>query len=274
MPELPDVEGFRRILAEHGRGRRIDGVEVADPGVLRGVTVPRLRRALTGRRLAEPERHGKWLLARTDGPSFLLHFGMTGRLVPAAPGDPPHPHDRVTFTLEGERRLRYRDQRKLQGLRLATSDADLDEVLGGQGPDALTVDRAALDRLLEGRRARVKAVLIDQSVLAGLGNLLGDEILWRARVDPARPARDLDTGERDRLADALRGVLRDAVRAGCVPARPSWLTGHRDAPDPVCPRCGGPLSRDRIAGRSTTWCPHCQAGRPPARRTTGRAARP
>ncbi len=147
-------------------------------------------------------------------------------------------------------------------------------MLGGQGPDALTVDRSGLDRLPAGRRARVKAGLIDQSVVAGLGNLLGDEILWRARVDPARPARDLDAGERDRLADALRGVLRDAVRAGCVPARPSWLTGHRDEPDPACPRCGGPLRPDRIAGRSTPWCPHCQAGRDPAPPGAGGGGRP
>ncbi|WP_079031745.1 DNA-formamidopyrimidine glycosylase family protein [Streptomyces specialis] len=93
MPELPDVEAFRRVLADHGRGRRVERVDVADPGVLRGVTASRLRRALTGRRLAEPERHGKWLLARTDGPSLLLHFGMTGR--PASYTPRPQPPKRI-----------------------------------------------------------------------------------------------------------------------------------------------------------------------------------
>ncbi|MDT0343480.1 Fpg/Nei family DNA glycosylase [Streptomyces litchfieldiae] len=258
MPELPDVEGFRRVVRESGQGRRITGVSVADPGVLRGVTPARLRKALTGRRLTEPERHGKWLVARTDGPAALLHFGMTGRLLALSADDPPAPHDRVTFDLDDGQQLRYRDQRKLQGLWLAPTDADIGRIIGDQGPDALSLTRPDLDRLLEGRRGRVKSVLTDQAAVAGLGNLLADEILWRARIRPARPARDLGPEERHRLADAMRQALRSSVRAGHVPTRPSWLTGHRDDPEPVCPRCSGPLRRDRVSGRGTVWCPRCQ----------------
>ena len=158
--------------------------------------------------------------------------------------------------------LRYHDQRKLRGVWLAATDADVDRILGEQGPDALSLGRAELDSLLEGRRGRVKSTLTDQSVVAGLGNLLGDEILWRARVHPKSRASDLGPDERRRLHTALRGVLRTSVRAGRVPPRPSWLTGHRDDPDPHCPRCGRPLRRGKIAGRTSTWCPDCQAGTP------------
>jgi formamidopyrimidine-DNA glycosylase len=258
MPELPDVEGFRRVLDAHGRGRRITGVEIADPGVLRGVSPSRLRGALTGRRLAEPERRGKWLVARTDGPAALLHFGMTGRLVPQTEGDSPAPYDRFTLRLDDGGLLRYRDQRKLRGIWLAPADADIARIIGDQGPDALGLGRGDLDRLLTGRRGRVKSVLTDQTAVAGLGNLLADEILWRARIRPARPAGDLGPDERQRLAEALRGALRSAVRAGRVPDRPGWLTGRRDDPDPRCPRCAGPLTRERVSGRGTVWCPRCQ----------------
>lgn len=260
------MEEFRRVLVSCGQGRRIERVHVADPGVLRGVTVRRLRQALEGQRLSAPKRHGKWLIAGTDdGPALLLHFGMTGQLLCASREDPHHQHDRVVLTVGGgpdngePRELRYRDQRKLQGFWLADTGADVDRILGDQGPDALSVDRARLAEMLAGRRRRVKAVLIDQSVLAGLGNLLGDEILWRARIDPARQASDLTADEQRRLHTTMRQVLRDSVRVGHVPTRRSWLTGRRDDPEPSCPRCSGPLRRDKVAGRSTTWCPNCQS---------------
>jgi len=138
MPELPDVEGFRKVLASCGQGRRIARVDVADPGVLRGVSVRRLRQEMEGRTFTEPSRHGKWLIARTDGgPALMLHFGMTGELLCCPPAEPRHPYDRVLLDLSGGRGLRYRDQRKPQGLRLAGSEAEIDRILDGQGPDAL-----------------------------------------------------------------------------------------------------------------------------------------
>ncbi|MFD1658070.1 Fpg/Nei family DNA glycosylase [Streptomyces caeni] len=259
MPELPDVEGFREVLRSCVKGRTVHRVHVRDTGVLRGVSARRLRRALEGRRFTEPERHGKWLLARTgDGPTLMLHFGMTGGLVCCRPGDAPEAHDRVLFTVDGDRQLRYRDQRKLQGLWLADDDSDVARLLARLGPDALAVDRDGFDAVLTSRRGRVKAVLIDQSALAGLGNLLADEILWRARVWPASRAADLTEAERHRLYAQMRRTLRSAVSAGCVPPRDSWLTGHRDDPLPACPRCGAPLRRSRVAGRGTVWCPRCQ----------------
>ncbi|MEU6770129.1 DNA-formamidopyrimidine glycosylase family protein [Streptomyces sp. NPDC046759] len=262
MPELPDVEGFRKVLASCAKGRVIRRVDVRDTGVLRGVSAGRLREALEGRRFTEPERHGKWLLARTGGPTLLLHFGMTGRLLCARPADAVEAHDRVLFTLSGDRQLRYRDQRKLQGLWLADDDFGVARLLDRQGPDALSVQRQDFEAALSSRRGHIKTTLTDQSVLAGLGNLLADEILWRARLDPRVRAGDLTEAERRRLYTQMRRTLRSAVTADCVPPRDTWLTGHRDDPDPVCPRCGTRLRRFRLAGRGTVWCPRCQPDEP------------
>lgn len=268
MPELPDVEGFRRVLADCARGRTIKRVDVRDTGVLHGTTTRHFRDALEGRRFTEPGRHGKWLLAHTGGPTVLMHFGMTGRLVCARTDDALHPHDRVLFTLGGGRQLRYRDQRKLKGLWLDDGRGTTPfpggagpggAGPGGQGPDALAVPRARFDAALTGRRGGLKAALTDQSLLAGLGNLLADEILWQARLHPSRTAASLTDEERATLYRTMRRVLRSSVRAGQVPPRDDWLTGRRDAPgEAPCPRCGTRLRSGRIAGRTTVWCPYCQ----------------
>lgn len=258
MPELPDVEGFRGVLAAHGAGRRITGVRVADPQVLHGVSEAEFRETLTGRSFGEPERHGKWLVAPlSGGPVMLLHFGMTGSMTWV--GDdagPPHRHDRVTFALDdGE--LRYRDMRKLRGIWLVPDRAAADRRLSTVGPDALAVGREEFDDIVRVRR-RLKATLLDQSALSGLGNLLADEICWRARIHPRRGGTSLGDAETGRLYATMRRVLRGAIPTGGVPGRRTWLTGRRDDPDPACPRCGAGLHHGRVAGRSTFWCPECQ----------------
>ncbi|MGS2586655.1 Fpg/Nei family DNA glycosylase [Streptomyces hebeiensis] len=259
MPELPDVEAFRATLESCAGGRRIRRVQVYDSGVLHGIGARRLRERLEGRRFTRAERHGKWLLARTDGPTLLLHFGMTGTLVCCRPDDERHRHDRVVFTVGPDRQLRYRDQRKLKGLWLA-DETDVERLLARQGPDAGKITREEFDAYLTGRRGGLKAALTDQSRLAGLGNLLADEILWRAGLAPGHRAATLTDAERSRLYADMRRTVRAAVRAGRVPSRASWLTGHRDDADACCPRCGTPLSRGRVAGRGTVWCPRCQPG--------------
>src|SRR6266480_5670151 len=257
MPELPDVEGFRAVLAGQATGHRVERVDVADAGVLRGITAGQLNDGLCGCRFAKPRRRGKWLIARTDGPTVLMHFGMTGSLHWLEGGAPRHRYDRVVFLTDaGE--LRYRDMRKLQGLTLARDPREEDRVLAGLGPDALEVTPKELDQLLERRRGAIKAILINQKFLAGLGNLLADEILWRARIHPRRPAGSLTARERRRLHSQIRRVLRESVQAARVPPRPSWLTGVRDLRNPQCPRCRTPLCRGRAGGRTTVWCPRCQ----------------
>lgn len=177
MPELPDVEGFRRVLADNAVGRTIRTVEVRDNGVLRGATTGQLREQLVGHRFRTPRRHGKWLLAPVGGAGVMLvHFGMTGSLRWSPSGAADIPHTRVEFGLR-DGTLRYVDQRKLKGIHLVADDAAVAEELGELGPDASAVTRRDLVHRLSTRRGGINAALTDQQVVAGLGNLLADEIL-------------------------------------------------------------------------------------------------
>jgi formamidopyrimidine-DNA glycosylase len=257
VPELPDVEGFRRQLADTLPGRRIRRVQVHDPGVLRNATAAALGRRLDGRRFDCPRRHGKWLMLPTDGPTLLVHSGMTGHPYYAADGAAREPYERLVIALD-RGALRYADLRKLRGVWLADTDEDVALVTGPQGPDAMGIGLPAFRDLLAGRRGRLKPTLMDQSVIAGLGNLLTDEICWRARIAPNRPVPGLDSDDVRRLHAAMASVLRTSVRHGRVPGLPRWLTGVRDEPDPSCPRCGARLAHGRLGGRTSLWCPRCQ----------------
>jgi formamidopyrimidine-DNA glycosylase len=258
VPELPDVEGFRRLLEKHGTGHRVQRVEVPDPAVLHNTNPQGLGRSLRGRRLDEPSRHGKWLRAPFGTSTVLFHFGMTGALVWVT-NEEFHPHDRVCIVLDdGE--LRYRDQRKLKGVWLAHDDREASDIMGSLGPDALGLSRQDLGDRLGGRRGRLKAVLMDQEVIAGLGNILSDEILWQARLDPSTSSRELTSPDLDRLHRVMQRVLRESVKLGFIPPEPGWLAGVRDADPPRCPRCGYPLRSQRIAGRTSWLCPPCQLG--------------
>jgi formamidopyrimidine-DNA glycosylase len=254
MPELPDVEGFRRELAEKLLGREIQAVDVRDAGVLRNTTPSALARNLMKHRFRKPRRHGKWLILPTDGPVLLVHSGMTGQPYFAADGTAGKGYERLVIGLDrGE--LRYADLRKLRGIWLAADEDATAEVMGKQGPDALGLDLASFRKALRGRRGALKPTLMNQSVVAGLGNLLVDEICWRAKVHPGRPVNSVDARH---LHAAMKSVLQTSVRHGRVPGLPRWLTRARDEPDPSCPRCGARLRRSRIGGRTTVWCPNCQ----------------
>ena len=260
MPELPDVEHFRRTFARVATGRQIDEVLVTDHGILRDVTAEELDRALRGRRFEEPDRRGKWLIARTDEPALLLHFGMTGDLQWAPDPIGRHPHDRVIVVLDrGE--VRYRNMRKLGGVWLASGPIEVDRLLSRLGPDALDVGRQEFLRRMDARRGRVKAVLLDQSFLAGIGNLLADEALWDARIHPARRIGDLTTDERATLFRSLRSVLRHTVDRYPEGFRTRW-NAVRGRPAARCPRCRTGLARTVVGGRTTYLCPSCQPLRP------------
>lgn len=257
MPELPDVEGFRRELANTLPRRRIQHVRVHDPGILRNTSAAALARQLAGHRFSAPRRHGKWLILPTDGPALVIHSGMTGHPYFAAAGTEPEKYERLVVSLDrGE--LRYADLRKLRGVWLAGDEEDLAHITGPQGPDALGLGLRDFRTALIGRKGQLKTTLMDQSVIAGLGNLLADEICWQARIPPTRSVAELDDNDLTNLHRAMTRVLRTAVRHGRVPALPRWLTGARDEADPHCPRCGTRLHHGRIGGRTSFWCPHCQ----------------
>jgi formamidopyrimidine-DNA glycosylase len=261
MPELPEVEGYRRYFAEHATGRTIRSV-VADPTILRNITLRSLRAALAGHRFDAPERHGKWLVAWTDGPALLLHFGMTGDLLWAQDALGRHRWDRLILVFDGGE-LRYRNMRKLGGVWLAHGADGVAALLGGLGPDALSLTLRGFDRVLARRRGGVKAALMDQAILAGVGNLLADEILWRARIHPRRRIDSLSPEERRRLASAMVFVVRRTAEDGDdARTKGRWLMPVRGRPGATCPRCRTTLARTVAAGRTTYFCPTCQPESP------------
>lgn len=254
MPELPDVEAHRRTVADHATGRRIRRISVRDTELLHGTTPQGLGRSLAGRTVGRPQRHGKWLFVRfDDGPALVFHFRMTGELR-WQPGGAGEQDDAVALHFE-HGTLSYRSKRRLGGISYLTAGRDVGEVTGPLGPDATEVDRERLGDLLRSRRGGLKSALMDQRLIAGLGNELVDEILWRSRLHPGRSAADVDEGAVAELDRHLRQVLRRSIRAGHVPSGPTWLNGRRDASRPVCPRCEAPLERATVAGRTTYWCP-------------------
>jgi formamidopyrimidine-DNA glycosylase len=250
LPELPDVEGFRRV-ARKAAERRIERVEVIDRSLLRGGRTA----ALEGARFGDPVRHGKWLIFPAGEAEVLMHFGMTGRLDWARRGSERHRHDRIVFLCRGGE-LRYRNMRKFGGIWI--SKRGRERVTGPLGPDAAEIDRERFHELLSGRRGGIKAALMDQKLIAGLGNLMVDEIAWRARVNPRARVERLSRRRIDRLWEAMEEVVRDSLPTGRVPPAEGWLTGVRDAREPDCPRCGASLRKSTVAGRTTAWCPRCQ----------------
>jgi formamidopyrimidine-DNA glycosylase len=255
MPELPEVEMARR-LAESVAGCVVTRVRVPDPYLLkRGLSARGLARALTGRTVTGARRRGKLLLVDTDGPVLGLHFGMSGRLLVDGRASVEallHTSnrevtrwDRLVLHLSGGRELRLRDPRRLGAVLIDPPEHLL-------GPDALTVGEAELAAALRGSDAPLKARLMDQSRLAGVGNLIADEVLWRAGLDPARPAGSLGGAELRRLHRHLRATVADLL------ARGGSHTGDLMAarrPGGRCPRDGAPLQRRTIGGRTTWSCP-------------------
>ena len=262
MPELPDVEVYRRRLVTATRRRRFAGAQVHDTRVLAGTQPHDLDRGLHGARVATTRRRGKTLyVVMRAAPHLRLHFGMTGDLVPAGADEPEPQHTRVTLLLGGNRRLLFVDQRRLGQVGLV-DDVDEDIAEHDLGPDALDLDVRALGRLLRQSHAGLKALLTDQRQVAGLGNIYTDEILFQARLDPRAPAAELtDAGVR-RLHRQTRRVVDRAVEAGADPAAMprGWLL-HRREDGVACPRGNGEIRSFSVGGRRGYWCPACQEGR-------------
>ena len=257
MPELPDVERFRRLAEAHLVGSTIHGVDVVDASVLRNTDACGFDRVLVGHEVAGVERRGKWLVIRVDEEMVVVHFGMTGSLAFVGRGDVRRRSDRIVIVCGGGE-VRYRDVRKLGGLWVAAGCCGACEHHRSAGPGCL----GGLARGVRGSPRRppgaIKPLLMDQRVVAGLGNMLSDEILWNAGIDPARRASTLSAAEVRRLRKSARDVTGRAVKAGRIPRTRSWLSSQRSDPDPLCPQCQGPIERRTISGRTSLWCPDCQ----------------
>jgi formamidopyrimidine-DNA glycosylase len=248
VPELPEAERARQQL-ERVLGREIVAVDDRDTYVCRPHAPGEMAAALVGHRLTATHRRGKFLWLETDGgPDLGLHLGMAGRIAVDEP-EAARAWDRFALEFAGGGRMALHDKRRLGRAVLAP---DFSHV----GPDAAEVDRATFRRRFGRSGAPVKARLLDQGVVAGVGNLLADEVLWRARLNPRRAANDLTEAEIDLVRRAIRAAMRDAIRKGG--AHTGRLNPHR-VPGGRCPRCRTELERATIGGRTTFWCPVCQA---------------
>jgi formamidopyrimidine-DNA glycosylase len=265
MPELPDVEIFKRLVERHLLGRVVARSVVADPGSLEGATAATLQRRLKGRRLASCQRHGKVLLVGFDDAGMLaMHFGTNGSLqyLPRDADEPPYVRILFDFT-EGDR-LAYINPRRI-GQVCVTDSAGAFIADQPLGPDALdpAFDEKAFAASLANRKQVIKAVLMDQARVAGIGNIYADEILFQARLHPGLAANMLDAGMRHRLFGAMKHVLQTAIDCGAGAEDFSdrlpkgFLLPERHAGG-HCPRCGTQLAIDKHGGRTSYHCPSCQ----------------
>lgn len=278
MPELPEVENTVRDLKPLLVGRRVLDVRILWPRLVQGKAPEAFAVELTGRQIVNTDRRGKYLLFPLDnGRTWVVHLRMTGQLhvVPAQVEVERHVH--AVLDLDNGQQLRYRDARKFGRFYLVDES---ESVVGKLGPEPLSESFTPLELFnrLQGRRTAIKTLLLDQRVVAGLGNIYADEALFRAGLDPRRPASTLTQADCNRLHTAVRQTLATAIREGGSSLGGSALTNYR-RPTGVqgsfqrrhqvyrlaghpCPVCGTPIERIKLGQRSTHFCPHCQLYEP------------
>src|SRR6476660_9843021 len=259
MPELPEVETFKRYLDSTSLHQRITNVDVRDAYVLKRVSARQLAWRLKGRRFENSHRHGKHLFVRAGDELWLrLHFGMTGWLQYLKRNEEPPKTARVLFSFANNHRLAFADQRKFGEIELIE---DVDEFLQtrGLGPDALEISLSQFEAIVGEHRGAVKAILLNQKLIAGIGNLYADEILFRTRMHPATDAARLSDKDLAGLFHAKHQVLEKAIalKTDFKRLAKSWLLTHRGK-GAKCPRCGSGLKSETIGGRTAWFCPHCQ----------------
>ncbi|HEV7640998.1 MAG TPA: bifunctional DNA-formamidopyrimidine glycosylase/DNA-(apurinic or apyrimidinic site) lyase [Gaiellaceae bacterium] len=286
MPELPEVETVRRRLAPALEGHRFEHVEIADPRLTRPHDPFEVARELQGERVTKVDRRGKYLIVRFEsGRVLLIHLRMTGSLRHAAGGElgtgalRDDPHQRAVVTLDDGSDVAYRDVRRF-GTWLLLEPSEVDIYIDARvGPEPLGDAYKAkhLAEKLERRRAPIKAAILDQRTVAGVGNIYADEALWRAHVHPLTPANELRPDEVKAVHKGIRASLQAGVRRQGSTLRDYRLPdgssgtaqerfkayGRAGLP---CERCGTPIDKIRVAGRGTWYCPSCQIYRGPVYR--------
>jgi formamidopyrimidine-DNA glycosylase len=284
MPELPEVETVARGLQAAVAGRRIVSVTLRKTDFIDDPAL--LERELPGRTIERIERYGKFMLLRlaalearggAAGEALLVHLGMTGNLAPDFAGRVFKKHTHAVFLLDDGRELRYTDARRFGRMAFLAGET-LAAELERFGADPLEITRREFAVRMRSSKARIKALLLDQTVLRGVGNIYADESLWRARIHPAKSAARLSEREAGRLSKALRAILLEAIasRGSSISdfvdalGRPGDYQQHHRAygrEGQKCCRCGRTIRRILVAGRSSFFCPRCQpAPRGKARR--------
>jgi formamidopyrimidine-DNA glycosylase len=262
MPELPDVEVMKRYCDATALHQEVQAVRVRDQYVLKEITPQKLEKRLVGQSFARTRRHGKYLfVGLKDRPWLALHFGMTGHLKYFKLESQRPEYAQVLFLFRNEYRLAYVSARKLGQVRLIP---DIDAFVAQQdlGPDVLDpdFDLDTFRRILADRRGMIKPALMDQSLMAGIGNVYADEILFQAGVYPRRKVSELDDDVLKKIFDALKEVLQTAIECQADPEQlpDSFLIPHRHE-DGHCPHCGGQVRKIEISGRTGYYCPDCQS---------------
>jgi formamidopyrimidine-DNA glycosylase len=262
MPELPEIQVFKRYFDATSLRQTISGVRVTRDRILRDLTPRKLAAALKHQAFCASRRHGKYLaVALEDGQQLVLHFGMTGCLHYVQRDDPDTAYARMIVSFDNGHRLDYDNKRMLGRIRLVPDFNQLIEQLE-LGPDALGISLACFEERLRGHHGAIKSTLMDQVILAGLGNTYTDEILFQARIHPATPADLLTDAERRTLHRMMQKVLRKAIDVEVDTSRlpRSYLIPRRQSGAP-CPRGNGTVHRTKVAGRSAYFCPACQVKR-------------
>ena len=288
MPELPEVESVRRKLEPGLVGRRFVRVEISDPRLVRPFEPVEVAAELRGERVAAVERRGKYLIVRFEsGRVLLVHLRMTGSFLHARRGAlQDDPHRRAVVRLDDGSDVAYRDVRRFGTwllLELAEVDAYLDAKVGVEPLEPVFTVAHLAERLAR-RRAPVKAALLDQRTVAGLGNIYVDEALWRARIHPLRPEESLGRDEVRRLHRAIRTALEHGIARQGSTLRdyrlPDGGAGEMQDEFKVygrvgepCDRCGTPIAKTKVGGRGTWFCPACQPEKAQAASSASRPSR-
>ncbi len=261
MPELPDVEVFRQYFNRTSLNRKIKSVDVEDSKILRGISRKRLSRELIGSEFRSSQRRGKYMFAGIkNGKWLMMHFGMTGFLKYFKNEDSAPEHPRVFFSFTNGYRLAYDSQRKLGRIKLIESMEDFVRK-NELGVDALDpeLDYQLFRDIVSKRRGMAKTLLMNQSVISGIGNIYSDEILFQSGINPKQEINGLSGRKIKKLYVSMKKVLNTAIErrvdTGNFPG--SFLIPHRKEGD-KCPRCGGRVKKIKVNNRGTYLCPRCQ----------------
>jgi formamidopyrimidine-DNA glycosylase len=269
MPELPEVETTVNDLKPFVIGRKIKRVAVLSEGTIAVPSAEEFADGLKGRKVVDITRRGKHLIFKLDNGKFwIVHMRMTGSLMMKPADEDPVPSIRVIIYLDNEQAIHFRDVRRFGKMWLVD---DANDVVGRLGPEPLEpgFTAQALGKILDGHSTNIKSFLLDQTRIAGIGNMYADEALYAARLHPLRPANSLTKTEIKRLHEAIQGVLSQGIRNKGASTdtyiRPEGIKGqaqlqfqvaHQKGKD--CPVCGGPIERIEVGQRGTFFCPKCQ----------------
>ena len=272
MPELPEVETIRRGLSPLLNERTITGVTVRQRGLRQPIPM-HFEQSLVGREITRVDRRGKALLLRTDGQmTVLIHLGMTGQVTVRPHDTPFRKHDHVSLTLDSGDEITYNDARRFGVVTVFNND-DEGTVFAGMGPEPLSEDFSpeTLKSTISGKRTPIKALLLDQGIVAGIGNIYASEALWRAGIRPNRAGKSLSESEMSPLVSGIKSVLYDSIEAGGstlrdyrhadgTPGRFQELFDVYGRDGVPCHRhgCDGVIRKCTQSGRSSYFCPVCQ----------------